>query len=423
MARSDIQTAGDGKPAPAAAFGERILAMCERLAGWSETPGALTCTYLSPPHRAVAAELRAWMQAAGLDTTIDAVGNVVGRYASADRAARTLIIASHYDTVVDAGRYDGRLGIAAALAVVEHLRDTGRALPFHVDVIAFSEEEGVRFSAPYIGSTAVAGRFDMALLQRKDAGGNSMADVMRAAGCDPEAIAALARRPQDLLGYLEVHIEQGPVLLAENLPVGIVTAIAGAVRHQVTIHGTAGHAGTVPMALRHDAAAAAAEIVLAVERRCASAPTLVGTVGRLAVPNGAINIIPGRCELSLDVRAGDDATRDAAIKDILAEINRIADRRGVTAEVIEITRNPTVPCSPKLQSLLAQSIAGLGITPRYLPSGAGHDAAMFAGLTDIAMLFVRCGNGGISHSPLETMTAEDADIAARVLLDTIASLS
>jgi hydantoinase/carbamoylase family amidase len=173
----------------------------------------------------------------------------------------------------------------------------------------------------------------------------------------------------------------------------------------------------VPMALRHDAAAAAAEIVLAVERRCASAPTLVGTVGRLAVPNGAINIIPGRCELSLDVRASDDATRDAAIKDILAEINRIADRRGVTAEVIEIARNHTVPCSPKLQSLLAQSIAGLGIAPRYLPSGAGHDAAMFVGQTDIAMLFVRCGNGGISHHPSETLSTQDAELAARAFED------
>jgi allantoate deiminase/N-carbamoyl-L-amino-acid hydrolase len=226
-----------------------------------------------------------------------------------------------------------------------------------------------------------------------------------------------------LLGYIEVHIEQGPVLLREDLPVGIVTAIAGAVRHNIVIHGTAGHAGTVPMQLRHDAAAAAAEIVLAVERRCGAAPTLVGTVGRLAVPNGAINVIPGRCELSLDVRASDDAMRDAALDDILGEIKRIADRRGVTAEITETLRNATVPCSPRLQALLAEAIARHGIKPRHLPSGAGHDGGMFDGLTDVAMLFVRCGNGGISHSPLETVTMQDVDIAARILLDTILHLA
>jgi allantoate deiminase/N-carbamoyl-L-amino-acid hydrolase len=396
--------------------------MCDRLAEFSETPGALTCTYLSPAHRAAATELRAQFEAAGLDTAIDAVGNVVGRLAGASSNAKTLILASHYDTVVDAGRYDGRLGVTTALAVAEHLRRGGRALPFHLDVIAFSEEEGVRFSTPYIGSSALAGRFDLSLLQRRDAGGNCMSNVMRAAGYDPDAIVALARRPQDLLGYIEVHIEQGPVLLGENLPVGIVTAIVGAVRHNIVIHGTAGHAGTVPMALRHDAAAAAAEIVLAVERRCAKAPTLVGTVGRLAVPNGAINVIPGRCELSLDVRASDDATRDAAVEDILADIKRIADRRGVTAEITETLRNATVACSARLQSLLADATARRGIKPRHLPSGAGHDGGMFEGLTDVAMLFVRCGNGGISHSPLETVTAQDVDVAARVLLDTILHL-
>jgi allantoate deiminase/N-carbamoyl-L-amino-acid hydrolase len=409
--------------ARAGKFGERIVAMCDRLAEFSETPGALTCTYLMPAHTAAAAELRAQFETAGLDTTIDAVGNVVGRLASASSNAKTLILASHYDTVVDAGRYDGRLGVTTALAVAEHLRRAGRALPFRLDVIAFSEEEGVRFATPYIGSSALAGRFDMALLQRRDADGNAMIDVMRAAGHEPDAIPALARRSQDLLGYIEVHIEQGPVLLREDLPVGIVTAIAGAVRHNIVIHGTAGHAGTVPMQLRHDAAAAAAEIVLAVERRCTVAPTLVGTVGRLAVPNGAINVIPGRCELSLDVRASNDAMRDAAVDDILGEIKRIADQRGVKAEITETLRNATVPCSPRLQALLAEAIARHGIKPRHLPSGAGHDGGMFDGLTDVAMLFVRCGNGGISHSPLETVTMQDVDIAARILLDTILHLA
>ena len=401
------------------AFGKRIIDLAARLAQWSESADGLTCTYLTPPHRAVAAELRDLMRAAGMTAEIDGVGNVVGRYAAADPAAKALIVASHYDTVVNAGSYDGRLGILTGLVAVEELRRSGRRLPFHVDVIGFAVEEGVRFAAHYIGSSAIAGRFDMRLLQHCDASGQSVADVVHKAGFNPEAIPSLARRPQDLLGYLEVHIEQGPVLLQEGLPVGIVTSIAGTARYSVSVAGMAGHAGTVPMALRRDAAAAAAEIVLYVERRCAAAPTLVGTVGRLNVPGGAINVIPGRCDLSLDIRAADDATRDAAAADVLAEIGRIGARRKVAIEVKEIQRAPAVPCSAPLQAKLAAAVERAGIRARYLPSGAGHDAVSFSGLTDIAMLFVRCGNGGISHSPLETITPADADVATRVLLDVL----
>jgi allantoate deiminase/N-carbamoyl-L-amino-acid hydrolase len=404
------------------AFGTRIIDLAARLAQWSETADGLTCTYLTPPHRAVAAELRDLMRAAGMTAEIDGVGNVIGRYAAADPAAKTLIIASHYDTVINAGSYDGRLGILTGLLVVEELRRSGRRLPFHVDVIGFAEEEGVRFAAHYIGSSAIAGRFDMRLLQHRDASGQSVADVIHKAGFNPEAIPSLARRPADLLGYLEVHIEQGPVLLQEGLPVGIVTSIAGTARYAVTVAGAAGHAGTVPMPGRRDAAAAAAEIVLYVERRCAAAPTLVGTVGRLNVPGGAINVIPGRCDLSLDIRAADDATRDAAVADVLAEIGRIGKRRNVAIEVKEVQRGPAVPCSAPLQAQLAAAVQRAGIAPRYLPSGAGHDAVSFSGVTDIAMLFVRCGNGGISHSPLETITAADADIATRIVLDVLVNL-
>jgi hydantoinase/carbamoylase family amidase len=379
------------------AFGKRIMELAERLAQWSEIPDGLTCTYLSHAHRSVAAEIRNWMRQAGLVTEIDAVANVVGRYAASDPAARTLIVAS--------------------------LKRLGRELPVHLDVIAFSEEEGVRFSSSFLGSRAVAGRFDGKLLERQDADGHTLAAVMRDAGLDPARIPTLARRREELMGYLEVHIEQGPVLLEEGLPVGIVSAIAGSVRSSVTITGTAGHAGTVPMTRRHDAAAAAAELVLYVERRCAQEPTLVGTVGQLFVPNGATNIIPGRCELTLDIRAGDDAARDAAVSDVAAEIARVAARRGVSIESREVQRTATVPCSPRLQSLLADAVARAGITPRHLPSGAGHDAMMFDGLTDVAMLFVRCGNGGVSHSPREIITAEDADIAARVMLDAVLRLA
>ena len=404
------------------AFGRRIIELAARLAQWSETPDGLTCTYLTPAHRAAADDLRELMRAAGMTVEIDGVGNVVGRYAAADPAAtKTLIVASHYDTVLNAGSYDGRLGILAGLVAVEHLNRSGRRLPFHLEVIGFAEEEGVRFSAHYIGSSAIAGCFDMRVLQRRDAGGQSVADVMHKAGFDPEAIPSLARRPQDLLGYIEVHIEQGPVLLQEGLPLGIVTSIAGTVRYSVSITGQVGHAGTVPMALRRDAAAAAAEIVLFVERRCAAAPTLVGTVGRLSVPGGAINVIPGRCELSLDIRAADDATRDAATADVLVEIENIARRRKVTIDVKDIQRGSSAPCSQGLQEKFAAALQRASIRPRYLPSGAGHDAVSFSGVTDIGMLFVRCGNGGISHSPLETITAADADVAVRVLLDVLRS--
>ena len=406
-----------------AAFGQQIMALADRLAHWSEAPDGLTCTYLSAAHRAVAAEIRGWMDQAGLATAIDVAANVVGRYGADDPNAPTLILASHYDTVRNAGKYDGRLGVLVALVVTEHLQRLGRKLPFHLDVIAFSEEEGVRFSSSFLGSSAVAGRFDPRLLERRDADGVTLATAMAAAGLDPAGIPALARRREELVGYLEVHIEQGPVLLDEGLPVGIVSAIAGTVRCMVTITGTAGHAGTVPMARRHDAAAAAAELVLYVEQRCARAPTLVGTVGQLAVPNGAINIIPGRCELSLDIRAADDSTRDAAVFDVMTEIGRIAAKRGVIIESKEVQRTAAVDCSPRLQSLLADAVTRAGAKPRYLPSGAGHDAMMFDGITDTAMLFVRCGNGGVSHSPREIITAEDADVAARVILDTVLRLA
>ena len=399
------------------------MELADRLAQWSESPDGLTCTYLSPAHRSVAAEIADLMRGAGLLTEIDAVANVVGRYAAREQTAQALILASHYDTVRNAGKYDGRLGVLTALVVAEHVNRLGRKLPFHLDVIAFSEEEGVRFSSSFLGSCAVAGRFDNELLERRDAGGVSLAAAMREAGLDPGEIPALRRRREELLGYLEVHIEQGPVLLDEGLPVGIVAAIAGSVRMVITVTGSAGHAGTVPMARRHDAAAAAAELVLYVEKRCAQAPTLVGTVGRLTVPDGAINIIPGRCELTLDVRAGDDVTRDAAVSDIMAEIGRIAARRGVSFDCKEVQRTGAVRCSPRLQSVLADAVARAGVKPRYLSSGAGHDAMMFDGLTDTAMLFVRCGNGGVSHSPREIITAEDADLAARIVLDTVLRLA
>lgn len=397
--------------------------MADQLARWSETESGLTCTYFSAAHRAVAEQLRNWMREAGLETQIDPVGNVIGRYASPAPSARTLIVGSHYDTVANAGRYDGRLGILAALVVAEKIASAKAQLPFHLEVIGFSEEEGVRFSAPYIGSSAVAGRFNAALLRRTDRNGISLGAVLHEHGVDLATINKLARRPDSLRGYLEIHIEQGPQLLERNLPLGIVTSIAGVVRFRVVIEGVAGHAGTVPMALRRDAAAAAAEIVLAIERRCAATEGLVGTVGQLEVPHGQINVIPGRCEFSIDVRSSDDHIRDEAIDDIRAAIDKIAERRRVTAALAEISRHPAVPCAPAMQAAFATAVARAGITPSHLPSGAGHDAEQFSGVTEIGMLFVRCGNGGISHNPHETVTADDVDAAVRVLLDVITNLN
>jgi N-carbamoyl-L-amino-acid hydrolase len=403
-------------------LGARVMELCDDLAQWSETPHGLTCTYLSEAHRKVATRIRDLMQAAGLGPRIDDVGNVVGRYRSTNADAKTVIVGSHYDTVTNAGKYDGRLGIAAGLAVIEQLVREKVALPFHVDLMAFSEEEGVRFSAPYIGSSAVAGRFEPAFLDRRDAKGETLRQVLAAAGHDAANIVALARRKGDVAAYLEVHIEQGPVLIESDLPVGIVTSIAGNSRFGVTVEGVFGHAGTVPMEHRRDAAAAAAEIVLCVESRCRR-PNLVGTVGLLTVPDGAINVVPGRCELALDIRSGDDPTRHAAVKDILAEIEHIAKRRKVAIKLTPLLDVAAVPCSPRLQEALAGSIERLGVPAFRLPSGAGHDAVMFSQLTDVAMLFVRCGNGGVSHSPLETITQSDADFAARVVVDALKHLN
>ena len=415
--------AGTGVISLAADFGAKILDLASQLAKWTELPEGLMCTFYSPAHKAAAAQLHDWMKLAGLNAQIDAVGNVIGRYASADPLARTLIVASHYDTVANAGHFDGRLGILTGLVVAEHVKKSGHRLPFHLEVIGFSEEEGVRFSAPYLGSGAIAGCFDERALARRDVNDISLATVLRNEGVDLETIQKLARPPETLRGYLEVHIEQGPLLLQNDLPVGIVTSITGSTRFRIVIEGVAGHAGTVPMPLRRDAAAAAAEIILEVERRCSAVPNLVGTVGQIVVPNGLINVIPGSCEFSLDIRSVDDATREDAIDDIKSSIEEIVRRRHVTASIRELSRHRAVPCAQQMQSAFADAIARTGIKPFYLPSGAGHDAEMFSGVTDIGMLFVRCGNGGISHSPLETVTAADAGVAARVLLDVLLNLA
>jgi OHCU decarboxylase len=398
-------------------FGPVIMARAEQLASWSDSPDNLTCAYLTDAHRRTAAQLAGWMSEAGMDVTIDAVGNVVGRYLSDLPAAKTLVTGSHYDTVKNGGKYDGRLGILLPLAVVAHLHAQGETLPFHLEVIGFAEEEGVRFKSTFLGSSAVTGRFDAALLEQTDAAGISMAEAITGAGHDVAGIAALGRDPHALLGYVEVHIEQGPVLLERDLALGVVTAIAGSSRYLVELTGLAGHAGTTPMTMRRDAAAAAAAIVLMVEDRCGRADALVGTVGQLEVPDGSVNVIPGLCRLSLDIRAADDAVRLAAVDDVMDGIAQICAARRIETSIRQIVDAAAAPCAPWLMDQLGDAVERSGLPRLDLPSGAGHDAMAMAAITDVAMLFTRCGNGGISHNPLETMTADDADIAARVMLD------
>ncbi len=404
-------------------FGTQIILLAEQLAGHRDDADRLTVAYLTRAHQTAGAEIAGWMIEAGMQVRIDAVGNVIGRYASADAGAPVLMAGSHFDTVRDGGRYDGRLGILAPIVAVKHLHSLGERLPFHLDVVAFAEEEGLRFHTSFLASTALAGQFDFARLEQRDAGGVTLREAMIAAGLPgtEEAIGGCAVDPARLLGFVEVHIEQGPVLLERGLPLGTVTSIAGSVRRRIAVAGTASHAGTTPMPLRRDALAAAAEMVLAVEQRCAdprhASRALVGTVGTIGVPQGATNVVPGRCEFSLDVRAADDAARDAALADLEAVFARIARDRRVELEMTETMRVPCARCSAPLRQRLADCIEAAGVTPFHLPSGAGHDAMVMARITDVCMLFVRCGNGGISHNPLETLAADDADIAARVLLD------
>jgi len=404
-------------------FGPRIMQLADHLAQWSEQEGALTVTYFSQAHKRVAAELDTLLRAAGMDVRTDPLGNVIGRYASGLPGAKTLLVGSHYDTVRDGGKYDGRLGILLPLALIEHLHASGQRLPFNIELLCFSEEEGVRFPVAYLGSQAIAGKFDAQNLDKSDDNGIALRKVLEEAAVDVKSLDILARDAADLIGYVEVHIEQGPSLLNANLPVAIVTGIAGDVRHRIAVTGQAGHAGTVAMQFRHDAAAAAAEMILAVEKRCSGEPSLVGTVGQFIVPNGAMNVIPGRCEFSTDIRAATNEMRDAAVMDVLVAFNEISRSRGVKVEATEVLRMPAIPLSPFLQERLAASAKRLGVEPLLLLSGAGHDAAMMASLCESAMMFVRCGNGGVSHSPREIITEDDADFAARVLFDFLVSLA
>lgn len=396
--------------------GQEIMQRAEALAVHSEAEGILTRTYLTPMHHAAAQQLSDWMSAAGMQVRRDNAGNVIGRYAAApghERAA-ALVTGSHFDSVRNGGKYDGNLGILLPLSCIAAWHRSGKRFAFPIEVIGFAEEEGVRFKATLLGSRAVAGTFDRAVLDNLDEHGDSMRAVMRAAGFDPDGLAASAWQAAAIAAFVEVHIEQGPLLLDAALPVGVVTAISGATRFMAELQGLAGHAGTVPMHLRRDAAMAAAEIGLYIEQRCSGRPDLVGTMGIMEVPNGAANVVPGSARFSIDIRAEQDQVRQDAVADVAAQIERICARRNVAIALRKTHEAGSVPCADHLQAQLASAISACGLPVRHLPSGAGHDAMAIAAIADVAMLFVRCGNGGISHHPDETMTEQDAAIAAQV---------
>jgi N-carbamoyl-L-amino-acid hydrolase len=380
--------------------------------GYAEL-GQLTVTYLTDAHRACAAQLQRQMLALGFDEAhIDAVGNVVGRYHGHTPDAPGLLTGSHYDTVRNGGKYDGRLGIFVPMACVQQLKQAGRRLPFAIEVVGFAEEEGQRYKATFLGSGALTGHFNPAWLDQQDTDGITMRAAMQHAGLPAtlEAISALQRDHSNYLGFVEVHIEQGPVLNELDLPLGIVTSINASVRYLGEVIGMACHAGTTPMDRRRDAACAVAELALFAEQRAAADGDSVATIGMLQVPNGSINVVPGVCKFSLDIRAPSNAQRDALANDILARLQAICDRRGVRHSLEETMRAAAAPSAPAWQARWEAAVQALGVPLFRLPSGAGHDAMKLHELMPQAMLFVRGLNSGISHNPLESTTSDDMDL-------------
>ena len=406
---------GPGEGADRTDLGALVMRWLDELAECSEDPVELTRRYLTPEHAQAADLVMRRMREAGMSARLDAVGNVVGRLPGRRPRARRLVLGSHLDTVRNAGKYDGALGVMLPIACLKALHERGARLDYPVDVIAFGDEEGLRFQATLIGSRAVAGGFDPSLLTAVDEDGVRLHEALRGFGLDPGAVDEARYRPGDVAGYVEVHIEQGPVLEAEGRPVGVVTSIAGATRLRVEVMGRAGHAGTVPMRLRRDALAAAAEAVAAIERVCLDVPGAVGTVGVLRTMPGAVNVIPGVVEFTVDVRGESDACRRAALRGIEEAFEGIEARRGVLFDRVTTHDTGACRCSPRLMRRLGEAVEAEGFGVRELPSGAGHDAMAMARLTEVGMLFVRC-KGGISHHPAESMTEADADAAARVLL-------
>ena len=408
-------------------LGNQLWDWQEELSAFSDPgyadKGQLTVTYLTDAHRACAQAIVNSMRDCGFDdVSIDAVGNVVGIYRAANASAKTLMTGSHYDTVRNGGKYDGRLGIFTPMACVRELHRQGKRLPFHFEVVAFAEEEGQRYKATFLGSGALIGDFKPEWLEQKDADGITMRQAMAHAGLNVDDIPKLQRQPADYLGFVELHIEQGPVLNELDMPLGIVTSINGSIRMQCEIIGTASHAGTTPMDRRADAATALAELALYVEQRALRDGDSVATIGMLQVPNGSVNVVPGRCLFSLDMRAPVNAQRDALAADILAALQRICEKRGLRYTAEESMRAAAAPSAPAWQARWEAAVSSLGLPLHRMPSGAGHDAMKLHEIMPQAMLFVRGQNSGISHNPLESSTNDDMQLAFEAFMHLLTHL-
>jgi allantoate deiminase len=399
-----------------------IMARIEALARITDEPGRITRTFASPAMRRANDLVSSWMRGAGMPTRVDAIGNLIGRYEGEKRGAKSLLLGSHLDTVRNAGKFDGPLGVILAIACVQELHRKKIRLPFAIEVIGFADEEGVRYQTAYLGSRALAGTFDAKDLARKDADGISMADAIRKFGGTPSKLKSARPDPKKLLGYIEAHIEQGPVLEKENLAVGIVTAIAGQSRFAITFTGRAGHAGTTPMNLRQDALCAAAEFISAAECFAGKKSGLVATVGQLRVEPGASNVIPGVAALTLDVRHQNDSIRVASCQALARMVKKIASTRGLKVSCRLIQETDSVPCSYKFSILLKRAVKKHQCRVLALPSGAGHDAAVMGRITPAAMLFIRC-KGGISHHPDESVQLRDVGVALETLSDFVRLLA
>ena len=409
-------------------LGNQLWDWQEELSAFSDPgyadKGQLTVTYLTDAHRACAQAIVNSMRDCGFDdVSIDAVGNVVGIYRAANASAKTLMTGSHYDTVRNGGKYDGRLGIFTPMACVRELHRQGKRLPFHFEVVAFAEEEGQRYKATFLGSGALIGDFKPEWLEQKDADGITMRQAMAHAGLNVDDIPKLQRQPADYLGFVELHIEQGPVLNELDMPLGIVTSINGSIRMQCEIIGTASHAGTTPMDRRADAATALAELALYVEQRALTDGDSVATIGMLQVPNGSVNVVPGRCLFSLDMRAPVNAQRDALAADILAALQRICEKRGLRYTAEESMRAAAAPSAPAWQARWEAAVSSLGLPLHRMPSGAGHDAMKLHEIMPQAMLFVRGQNSGISHNPLESSTNDDMQLAFEAFMHLLTHLN
>jgi allantoate deiminase len=386
---------------------DKVISRCRQLAQFSEEPRQTKRTFLSPAMRNCMQAVQGWMEAAGMAVRTDAAGNLRGRYAGAPSARACLMIGSHLDTVPNSGAFDGVLGVMLGLALVEDLN--GERLPFAIELVGFSEEEGVRFHLPFIGSRALVGRVNSDLLATKDGDGISIAQALTSFGLDPRNIQD-CQVSAEVAAFLEFHIEQGILLESEDLSLGVVHAIAGQTRAEITFTGRASHAGTTPMRLRKDAVAGAAEWVIEVERLALETPGLVATVGDLRTHPGAGNIVAGQLRASLDVRHADDAIRHHAVDTLLARAASIAERRGLTIASGMLMDQPAVAMDSGMCELAADAIRGIGIRPLSMVSGAGHDTMILQERVPSTMIFLR-SPGGVSHHPEESVRPQDVENA------------